>query len=78
MLPVAAKLPVAGLYNSAVGVAKPFPPPDRPPAISTVPLISRVAVAAARAFTRPPVGANVPVVGLYNSAVDRMSLASIP
>src|SRR5438067_5697980 len=70
MLPVGVKVPVVGLYNSALARS---PVESAPPATSTVPLLSSVAVWPSRALFMLPVGVKVPVVGLYNSA-----LASLP
>src|SRR5215471_2712167 len=69
MLPVAVNFPVAGLYSSA----------GPPPAISTWPLFSKVALCPALAPTMLPVGVNFPVAGLYSSALARrLKFASSP
>ncbi len=65
--PVRAHFPVAGLYSSALD----RPPPalvQHPPATSTSPPRSKVAVASLRAAGMLPVGAKVRVAGSYNSA----------
>jgi hypothetical protein len=63
MLPVGTQLSVAESYNSAVAVP--------PPATSTWPLGSSVAVWPYRGVLMLAVGAQVPVVGSYNSALVR-------
>ena len=72
-LPVAAKVPVVGLYSSALTRA---PPEPWPPAISTMPLTIipwiMVAVWSSRAVFRLPVGVKVPVAGLYSSALAKI------
>src|SRR5439155_1192292 len=55
MLPVGTKLRVVGSYSSAVTKA----PEPQPPAIKTLPLLSRVAVCPARAVVIAPVAKNV-------------------
>src|SRR6185369_15076391 len=60
--PGGGELPVAGLYSSAVVALV-------PPAISTWPLFSRVALRPTRGVVMLPVGVNVPVAGLYSSAL---------
>src|SRR6516164_10101527 len=71
MLPVGVNFPVAGLYSSVA-----VPPP---PAISTWPLPSRVALWPTRPVVMLPVGVNFPVAGLYSSALDRrLKFASSP
>src|ERR1035437_4600422 len=61
MLPVTVHVPVAGLYSSALasGVAE---APSRPPATSTWPFGSSVAVWSVRAVFKLPVFAQVPEV----------------
>ena len=61
MLPVAVKVPVAGSYSSAVARSLTGP---TPPAISTFPVGSSVAVWPLRVVVMLPVGAKVPVEGL--------------
>src|SRR5215470_3383657 len=68
--PVAAHVPVAGLYSSALATGRPVTsPPMIPPATSTLPSWSSVAVAPVTAKGMLPVGENVRVAGLYSSAV---------
>jgi hypothetical protein len=66
---VAVKVPVVGLYSSALARLQPLP--QNPPAIKTWPLGRSVAVAAARGVVIEPVALNVPVMGLYSSALAR-------
>src|SRR5690348_11893638 len=68
MLPVAAQVPVAGLYSSAVNAAQ----QPALPAASTCPLGSSVAVCSVRATVMLPVGVHAPVAGLYSSALAKM------
>ena len=49
-----------------------------PPATSTSPLASSVAVWALRAELMLPVKVQLPVTGLYNSALARSALPSVP
>jgi len=73
MLPVGVNFPMAGVYSSAAAVA------PVPPATSTWPLVSKVALWPARAALMLPVGVNFPVAGLYSSALDsRLKFASSP
>jgi hypothetical protein len=58
MLPVAAKVPVAGLYSSALVNAPVGAPEPFPPAINTIPLFNNVAVAPYRPLFKLPVVAN--------------------
>jgi len=76
MLPVAAKVPAAGSYISAPAIAigaPPLPPPSplllSPPAMSTFPLNSNVAVWNALATVMLPVAVKVPNAGSYSSAL---------
>src|SRR6516225_124023 len=77
MLPVRDHMPVAGLYSSALDRRSKFA--SSPPATSTWPSGSRVADGSAPASrqqpVRPwcmlPVTDQVPVAGLYSSALDR-------
>src|SRR5215467_4199550 len=67
--PVAAHVPIAGLYSSALATGRPVTsPPIIPPATSTLPSWSSVAVAPVTARGMRPVGENVRVAGLYSSA----------
>src|SRR5438094_8232088 len=59
------QLPVAGSYNSALLKSEPL----YPPATSTLPLDSSVAVCRKRAVPRLPVAVHVPVAGSYSSAL---------
>jgi hypothetical protein len=61
---------VQGSYNSAL--ARSLPPLLSPPATSTIPLGSSVAVWNRRAVLRLPVAAQVPLAGSYSSALARM------
>src|SRR5437899_2100436 len=75
MLPVAVKVPVPGLYSSALAR---YVPLLYPPAISTIPLLSGVAVCFQRAVVMLPVVVKVPVAGLYSSALLRKPLLLCP
>src|SRR5690348_9084404 len=66
MLRVVVQLPVAGLYSSALASG---PTEAEPPATSTWPLASRVALAALWGVCMLPVSVQVPVTGLYSSAL---------
>ena len=66
--PVALQVPVAGSYSSALASWPPLDPPS-PPATSTLPLGSKVAVATLRAVVIDPVALHVPVAGSYSSAL---------
>src|SRR5215472_13691910 len=71
---VGAHVPVAGLNNSALEYSnwlQQKPPSLRPPATSTSPLFSSVALCCSRAPCIDPVFAHVPVAGSYNSALRR-------
>src|SRR5207249_1105188 len=74
---VAVKAPVAGLYSSAL-LRKPLLL-LYPPAISTMPLLSSVALCPyPRAVVMAPVvGVKVPVAGLYSSALARSPLVPL-
>ena len=67
-LPVALQVPLAGSYSSAVVRRS---PKLYPPATSTLPLGSNVAVWMTRAVARLPVGLHVPLAGSYSSALLR-------
>ena len=67
---------MAGSYTSAV--ASRVPLLSRPPATSTSPFCSKVAVCSLRAVVIDPVGVQVPVAGLYSSAVARRPLVPPP
>ena len=73
MLPVTVHIPVAGSYSSAVAVAKALKTP--PPATSTSPFASNVAVWCTRAVAMLPVAVHILVVGSYCSAVAVMKEA---
>ena len=68
MLPVAANVPAAGSYSSAL--ARTLPLALLPPAMMTVPLPNNVAVALALATLMLPVAVNVPATGSYSSALE--------
>ena len=68
------KVPVAGLYSSALAKVLPW---VVPPAISTLPLLSSVAVWHSRAVFRLPVGVKVPVAGSYSSALAKCCRGSV-
>src|SRR6266566_3109090 len=72
-LPVTLNELVAGSYSSALDNSPPLGAllTPQPPLIRTVPSISAVAVAKPRAVFRRPVATNVPVDGIYRSALDR-------
>src|SRR5580700_2143653 len=84
--PVLAQVPVAGLYSSAlVRVLRKLPasqpyawPLQPPPATSTWPFGSRVAVCPDRATFSAPVGDHLPVAGLYSSAFVTWRLPCSP
>jgi hypothetical protein len=70
--PVAAKVPVAGSYNSALAKTEaPGFKEELPPVIKTLPLGRRVAVCDDLPMVIAPVAAKVPVAGSYNSALER-------
>ena len=73
MNPVSRQAPEAGSYNCVL--ARPIPGPT-PPATSTFPFASNVAVCNARVFVEypvmfvmDPVSVHAPVAGSYNSAL---------
>ena len=70
-LPVAAQLPPAGSYSSALARVAP------PPAASTTPLGSNVAVWPARGVLRLPVTVQVPPAGLNAATVKGSSSCEI-
>src|SRR6516164_2855605 len=79
MLPVGFHVPVAGLYSSALeNAVQPKLMQPSPPATSTWPLFSSVAVKSSRAVVMLPVGLNVPVAGLYSSALLVAALPTPP
>ena len=61
MLPVADQVPVAGSYTSAEALSTTLA--SEPPATSTLPPGSRVAVWEARPVPRPATAVHVPVAG---------------
>ena len=65
MLPVTLHAFVDGSYSSADAVR---PPPLKPPATSTCPPLSRVAVCSDRAVAMLPVTLQVSLTGSYSSA----------
>jgi hypothetical protein len=69
MLPVAVKVPVVGLYNSAL--LRALESASNPPVTNTMPLFSNVAVWNKRVEVILPVAEKVPVAGLYSSALDK-------
>ena len=74
-LPVALHVPLAGSYSSAL--LRPLPLPSGvPPATSTLPLGSNVAVWKKRAVLRLPVAVHVPLAESYSSALLRGVLKS--
>src|SRR6516164_5457499 len=74
MLPVALQVPAAGLYSSAPLVTVWLTPASTPPATSTCPFCSTVAVKpTVRAVPMLPVAAHRPVAGSYSSAVPGIS-----
>src|ERR1700722_8991104 len=64
------KVPAAGVYNSALARVLPLLP--LPPAASTLPWGSNVAVGGPRGVVIEPVDAHVPPAGSYSSALERM------
>ncbi len=84
--PVAVHVPVAGLYSSALARAlsklpasQPYAwPLQPPPATSTWPSDSRVAVCPDRATFIAPVAAQVPAAGSYSSALVTCSKPCTP
>ena len=74
MLPVTANVPLAGSYSSALAIA--LLSSDAPPAISTVPSGSNVAVWPLLATVMLPVAVNVPAAGSYSSALAISLLGS--
>src|SRR6266705_142336 len=68
MFPVGMNVPVTGSNNWALAVGVPGAP--LPPATSTFPFLSRVAVAEWRTAPRLPVAVNVPLAGSNNSATS--------
>ena len=74
---MAAQVPLAGSYSSAL--AKALPSLSDPPATSTIPLDSKVAVCRERAVLRPPVPVQAPLAGSYSSALaEALKLLSPP
>ena len=71
---VADQAPLAGPYSLALARSLEF----RPPATSTLPLGSNVAVAPLRALFSEPVALHVPVAESYSSALDRSPLPYPP
>jgi hypothetical protein len=68
---VAVQLPLAGSYNSALAIGLKKLGSTTPPATSTLPLGSNVAVWAKRALVRLPVALHIPLAGSYSSALVR-------
>src|SRR5947209_3637825 len=73
MLPAGDQLLLAGSYSSAL--ARGTNPPPWPPATSTFPSGSSVAVGAKRAVAMLPAEDQLLVAGSYNSALAKGSLA---
>jgi len=74
---VAVQVPLVGSYSSAL--AEGFKLVSSPPATSTIPLDSNVAVCSSRAVLRLPVAVQVPLVGSYSSALaEAVKLLSTP
>ena len=72
---MALHVPLAGSYSSALVRKTPF----YPPATSTLPLGSNVAVCCRRAVLRLPVALHVPLAGSYSSALgEGLKLLSSP
>ena len=69
---MAVQFPVAGSYSSALVLLL------NPPATSTLPLGSNVAVCKSRAALRPPVAVQLPVAGSYSSALVKRPLRFSP
>lgn len=69
-------MPVAGLYISAVPTSSSLL--VSPPVISTLPFINRVAVCQQRVVVSDAVTVQEPVVGSYNSWLDRIELVVLP
>jgi hypothetical protein len=65
------KVPVEGLYSSALAREVLL---LKPPANSTIPLVSSVAVCSYLAVCSAPVTAKAPVEGLYSSALAWVTL----
>ena len=77
MLPVAAHVPLAGSYNSAVASDANGDAPI-PPATSTRPSVKRTAAADWRAARMGSVRVHSPVAGSYSSAEFHMRLQRFP
>ena len=73
---MAVQVPLAGSYSSAL--AKAVPLLSRPPATSTLPFGSNVAVCNKRAVLRLPVAVQVPLAGSYSSALAEMLTVQSP
>ena len=74
MSPVAANVPASGSYNTALARTVVVLPPsasDVPPAISTIPLASNVAVWFNLVAVMSPAAVNIPASGSYSSALAR-------
>jgi hypothetical protein len=73
---VGIQVPLVGSNSSALA-SSPLTP--NPPATSTIPLGSSVAVCEVRAVLRLPVGVQVPLAGSYSSALaETLTLLSNP
>ena len=68
------QLPATGSYSSALLKSLPL----NPPATSTLPSGSKVAVSPCRAVPRLPVAVQVPLAGSYSSALARLALVLVP
>src|SRR3990172_8457708 len=76
MLPVAFQVPVCGSYSSAAASTSRFGPLPKPPATSTLPSGSSVAVWYLRPVTMFPVAVQVPLSGSYSAAEVKSSSMS--
>ena len=59
-MPVAVKVPVAGSYSSTLALIRAGKPADSPPAIKTLPFVSKVAVCPALCVVMLPVAVKMP------------------
>ena len=77
-LPVKVQVPLVGSYSSALAIGGEGKVISSPPATSTMPLGNNVAVFADRPLFRLPVRVQLPLTGLYSSALARMPLLVLP
>ena len=75
ILPVAVHTPVAGSYNSALAKVPLMLPP---PATSTCPFGSNVAVCKEREVVILPVAVHIPIAGSYSSALSPLATSTCP